>query len=106
MTEFTYNEKTYIADYNRVKFSQVLNLQAKLGSGLVLKIDDQTKDTSMIMSEEYAQKEGSVIVELMKTIYAIDFDLDELDVELCLNLYQAIKESPFFTRLGAKKVKN
>ncbi len=101
-----YQDKTYEVDFNRVKFSQVLKFQAQLKSGMTAKLNNETNETTMEITEQYALKEGSVITELIKIVFAIDFDLDELDTETGMDAYQFIQESPFFMRLSATKKKN
>lgn len=97
-TIFSYGDKTYTLDSNRVKFGDMLRLSAKLKSGMkAILHPDQT--TEMLMTEEYAGKESEVISELATKLFALDFKIDDLEFEKGFELFSLIKETSFLERL-------
>lgn len=92
--------KKYSPDFNRIKFSHVKSLTARLKSGLEASYDQETGISTVKFTKEYAEKELEVLEEMFRIIYATDFDLDSFDIDLLLNTINLIKESDFFIRLG------
>jgi len=94
--------KDYTIDLTRVKWSQMLDYSSDLTSGMVLRSwkDENGEDISEIqMTKEYAGKRNKVITDMVRVLFALDIQIDDIPVEQMFELVELVTESGFLERL-------
>jgi len=86
-------------DANAVSFNDMLNMAADIQSGMILTLDQDTKQTTMHITKEYSLKSKKVKVDLACKLFGISVDDTSINLETWMFLMKVVEASGFISRL-------
>jgi hypothetical protein len=101
----TINGREFNFDPKRLKWGKFCDLQAELKSGMVAKYYKDTEESEMTFTKEYALKQGLVTNELMRILFALDIQINDLTPDDVEPMLKIVKQSGFMERLEPKEEK-
>ena len=84
---------------NAVSFNDMLDFAAELQSGMILTVNQDTNEMTMIMTKEYALKSKRVKVDLACKLFSVSATDPTIDLDTWMHLMEVVDASGFTQRL-------
>jgi hypothetical protein len=102
----TIQGREYTFDTNRLNYGKFCDLQAELKSGMKATFNQDTRESEMTFTKEYASKEQLVKTELLRIFFALDVNPNNLNIDEVEPMLEILELSGFMERLDPKAKKS
>ena len=93
------NDEVHRFKPESITFADMLDFAAELQSGMILTVNQDTNEMTMIMTKEYALKSKKVKVDLACKLFSVSATDPTIDLDTWMHMMEVVDASGFTQRL-------